>query len=114
MREIKFKLWDTKSKTMLLNVQLGPKDKSQMITVCQLPGHITLQFSEFLDVDDKEIYEGDELSLEHMTTGLQNSSYWTVVFEQGMWMLAHGEQRKGLFNTLIHYYVRVHKSKYES
>lgn len=88
MREIKFKAWDSVLNQFLPNIQnhigndgwgFGHLIKNERYKVCQFTG--------LKDKNEKEIYEGDIVSMQH---GLYN---YTVHFENGSFVCYHLEAK---------------------
>lgn len=95
MREIKFRFWNTLLKQMGQSHSLeewtihkqneAKNNPSYTFTEGELTNVIPLQFTEFTDINDVEIYEGDIVK----ATGRSDEQESIVVFETklGGWML---------------------------
>ncbi len=59
MREIKFRFWDEKEKSMTYDFTLKVENLSDKITIARMPGYISMQYTGLKDKNGKEIYEGD-------------------------------------------------------
>jgi uncharacterized phage protein (TIGR01671 family) len=66
MRELKFRSWNSKSKTMYYNIDLvqGHSCKDEHY-LCYNERDVIMQFTGILDKNGKEIYEGDILYFEN-------------------------------------------------
>ena len=67
MRKIKFRFWDTINNQMLISLKLGTDSEIySSITICEIPNHISMQFTGLVDLDGKEVYEGDIIQFEEI------------------------------------------------
>jgi len=76
MREIKFRVWDTKEKTFIIS-------KLQYLldgTLKAEPGGILMQYTGLKDKNGKEIYEGDIL---HWRSWVDTAKNWEEGLKQG-------------------------------
>lgn len=87
MREIKFRAWDRKTKTMFGGVNnISPREDYEL-----------MQFTGLKDKNGKEIYEGDVLRF------LDKQIYEKVLFKNGMFVREWAEQENPLYLGLDHF-----------
>jgi uncharacterized phage protein (TIGR01671 family) len=88
MREIKFRAWDEKQKRMVYDFETVPYFASRVITIYDAPK--CMQFTGLKDVDGKEIYEGDIISVDA-------NARFPVEFTNGYFGVRVNKQPPGTF-----------------
>lgn len=86
MREIKFRVWDKKNKTM---TAVKPRDFGWLgeTAIPEDKRYVVMQFTGLKDRNGKEIYEGDILKSPN------SNELWLVKFEDGMFVVRYDRLR---------------------
>lgn len=95
MREIKFRVWDTKEKKMYYDAQNtydfminnGGCFEESFKDVLEYDNYVVMQYTNNKDITGKEIYEGDIVE----TTRALNHIVGVVVMIKGCWYIQDGK-----------------------